>query len=584
MYVNLSYDPEDFKKFYDSKSTADEKVLDVTGALFTLNSNFIQARYLDKDHTIEKGSFIEFAKWVGQLSTASWQGRSIRDVCVQDVSLFWLTGLSVKHDSFHWGQAYFFFTSLLRKFGEEIFDKNLTLIFPSGHVQLQSFVNTHIERIGDYNVSVKCIDTTDTHTGSDFAKSVLKRFIQISGIRGKIGKTESPTPVKKLYLGIVLRGTATFRCDLQSYKEREEDDSETGFLPWYQDIMDVGSGKHFGISHYYNCFPTMGQIWTLVRKLAMVRKQLKSASFEYDGVDVSFVLSEMLEATMKLDRWINIIWLQNFFRSDMSNRVEELCYTDEFYNLGRSVACSVRTVNPNVRLVGVQHALITANNTVYRLTDDYFKRLNDEVLPWPDHFVVWGKYFKDLFHESNSLPLSYTSVRANSDFIQSRNGGGSEVGENILWCTTLKHFAEIEKDIIKELAQLTGLSLIIRLHPSGVLSSNELDQSLEHEHLDYKYSCKKQIKDDLVRSVYVVTNANSSVFIDALLANCKVIRVISPLSIPDFTDISFEGVLHVESSADLREKFEKWTSEKISHSWNNDFLLLEDKGSGNAKQ
>ena len=146
MIINLNKD-SNFVINKLSQRPARERVFDVTGVLESKDvaNPIIFARDLDKDNLIEKESISEYVKCIGELGIIkNRNGKSLREIYMNGIPVYWLTSISEKHDSLHWGQAVFFFLKIKDTFPEQFENEKLVFILPKSYgIELSEFINVN---------------------------------------------------------------------------------------------------------------------------------------------------------------------------------------------------------------------------------------------------------------------------------------------------------------------------------------------------------------------------------------------------------------------------------------------------------
>src|SRR6185312_3620342 len=151
---------------------------------------------------------------------------------------------------------------------------------------------------------------------------------------------------------------------------------------------------------------------------------------------------------------------------------------------GRIISSALEfSANKKLTGYGVQHALIFKNHTVYTIGDSELNSQisEDDKLPAPNYFIVWGDYFKRLFLSFNSQNSGYVITAGNLKYIKLQKSKNDNPllsdDKRLLWCTTLPEFFRAEYNLIEPvLKTLKNYKLTFRLHPIGHIKQEQIKE------------------------------------------------------------------------------------------------------------
>lgn len=550
MIVNLCFDSVQVLKIIEQYPN--ETILDITGVLYQkkIRNKLIIARKLDKDGSIEKCALNNYVETIGELSNHKINKKqSIRDIKIAGIPLLWITSIAVKHDSYHWGQVFFFLLSLIEK-KQEIFTENIKIILHKSFNNSSSSLKRTIENyLKDIDVSFITTISNNIRLFS-FFKILLKESLLFVKFKFKyFTKKKQPRIqirgkdifiVKKIIA--VNQNTSDF--DVGWMKDSIEDSKrETYNIPF---ISSFGNLPNFNSNNALRQFvrfsPSFIQFFSRVFFLFFVRIKIRKSirnDFFFRKVFLKKeLLIEELIKSIDLSSFINNIWLKNFSKKTFNCNYY---YSDELYKTGRIISLSIDKKNTTI---GVQHGLIPLNHTVYRITDK--EQVGENPLPLPDKIFLWDKIFEDRLRFNSKIikeriyiidNLQYHNFKM--DIQDGKKNIVDRTKKNLLWCTTLPEHFIFEASIFKKI-NTDNYNVRIRLHPVGHIN-NEFVRLILQEDVQYSIS-KSSLIDDFIFADIVITNPYSTVFYDAINAGVPVIRILHFATFIDFKK-DFKGMM-----------------------------------------
>ena len=294
-----------------------------------------------------------------------------------------------------------------------------------------------------------------------------------------------------------------------------------------------------------------------------------SKAIKIDSITLptSLIITEIENVIIRQSHYLIMNYWLNSYKKKLNHKVK-FFYEDEFYPNGRAISSALKDLNT----FGVQHSMITKSHSVYHISDKETNHINkNDGLPLPHQFIVWGDYFKKQFLSYNSLKDNFVYVAGNPTYINRSNH--VEIKNNdyleILYClTTPKIFAK-EKNILKDtLESIPNLRLKIRFHPSWKFSTDLVLHSFKN--INVTFSNEKNIFNAIIKSSLVLAGSHSGVWLDSIVANKPVIRLITSFK----DNIAQDGlVINVENENEMGSALTKALNNKLEIK-DNDLLYL----------
>ncbi|MEL6256137.1 MAG: hypothetical protein AAFR87_29300, partial [Bacteroidota bacterium] len=189
---------------------------------------------------------------------------------------------------------------------------------------------------------------------------------------------------------------------------------------------------------------------------------------------------------------------------------------------GKTIASAARS-QEGIIATGIQHGHFNEIHTVYNLSQE--EKLIQNGNPLPHNFVVWGKYYKDVFEKNGTIETPRVLVLGNPAFIESKQEKQTLKPQHILWCMTTWECCQLEWEILKASKFQDHFDLKIRLHPLAHIREDQLTDLLAG--YEFSISKEKNIKEAFQSNPLVVTSAHSTVFLDSLVNQLFCCRLIS---------------------------------------------------------
>jgi hypothetical protein len=567
MLINLSYDINDIEYFLEQSDKTVSEVFDIIGICKPREGAKVSyARVQDTNSKVELKSIREYSQEVEQLSlTIFCDGSTIREIKVSELRLFWFTSIALKHDSFHWGQAFFYFKNLLIEYPEIFEGKELTVVIPRNKRKyLNQEFSRYFKRQG-YSIRFKSRPEKDFSVLSwlKVAMSLILNVVKLKISLKTKGRFATVSPhIEKQFVKTEIENSTTKK--LYNYSSEWQSSYEIPILLGWQQLTSYPWKKEDAL--VIKSLPSFGQILSMLTAVFYKVLTIPSLSNqEINFIDGKFtfklIQKDVLTTLYDVKKFFSAIWLENYCHR--LKKPTKFFFEDEFYDSGKLISSSVKNAgNKLITTIGFQHGLITKDHTVYQITDGMINNLSSEEdgLPIPQQFWVWGSEFKKRFLKINTLPDSYVKVVGNLNYIHhyskytvSTNKISSK--RTLLWCTTTKSHTLNEFRVMEQgLQEYTdNIQLIVRLHPANHTEPSFVDDLFKTiPNLRYKFSENKSIWKDFEESDVVIATMLSTVFVDAWVAQKVVFKVITPLAFHDFKDL--DGVLNIYNALIFREE------------------------------
>ncbi len=548
MIINLCFDANKVLKIIENFKQ--EKILDFTGVLYLKNipNKLLLARQIDKNSYLEKKSINFYVETIGKLSIFEASNKkSIRNITIKKIPIYWLTEIAEKHDSFHWGQTIFFFLFMLKE-KSELFENNLTIILHSKAQKIQKSLQKSISNINP-NINVKFIKTNKKTTPVSITKTWLSAtysFVKNIKIHYK-EKISLKTFFFTGNINAVNNNSCNFDIGWQK-KILERQNINSYNLPFFHSFKkSINYNKN--IKYYTQFAPNIKQIISLwisifTTYFLLTFKIKNNFQHKFIHIHKDCIKQEFFKVLAKPYFFFNFIWIKNFARNC---KEATIYYSDELYSTGRIISEALK-INKNITKIGVQHGLILENHTVYRITDT--EQTFNNPIPVPDKIIIWDNIFKKRILLNSKIIERKLIINNNAKYnelkiIKKNNPKGTK---NILWCTTLPEHFDIETQIIIN-SNIRHKNLRIRLHPNGFITKDYVDTHIPKE-INYTIS-KFNLITDFSWADIVITNPFSTIFYDAINANLPVIRILHYGTFIDFVN-------------EFKNMFDVWNTEEIN--------------------
>ncbi|PCI99626.1 MAG: hypothetical protein COB15_03955 [Flavobacteriales bacterium] len=470
----------------------------------------------------------QYTSFVAQLSTTNISKKHIRSFSVNNLPLFWLTRISEKH-YFHWLMKVFLLKEIISS--DKSFFKNYDQLFFVIPPQFEDAKQVIQEIFYDYQANTEFIILNSSKIKRNSYLSLLKISIKtiVSFFNMKQPQlTETQIPIVFLLSAKITKYTQEFFNNIIAISKQEPKDvSQIPLYFWNNSKTTLA----YKVPILF--WKSKPKTFSLIKIFYIHYKSLCSIK-RIDPNEIIKINNISLPATLLIKEFENVFinmnnslimsyWLCNY-KKNLNHKVK-FFYEDEFYPSGRALSFALR----NTETYGVQHSNITKNHTVYHISDLECKSStteNEDGMPLPFKFIVWGDYFKHKFLSHNSLPNNFVYSAGNSTYIkrvlQKERLLKKNETRGVLYCLSTPEFFFKEKNIIKD--SLDNISnLKIRFHPLWKFDKNIVSNFFKN--IDLTFSDEENIFEDIKQSTLIITGSHSGVWLDAIVENKPVIRI-----------------------------------------------------------
>jgi len=558
MIINLCFNSSKVLKIIEQYPN--EMILDITGVLYKkkITNKLVLARETDKDGSIEKRALNNYIETIGKLSNHKINKRQlIRDVKIKDIPIYWLTPITEKHDSFHWGQVVFYLLQLIKE-KKELFENNLYIILhKAGNTELS--LKKNIENLIQ-KIKIEFLNSKTQNTTTQlFVKIWVREFLYFTKFKIKYIKKNKKTPLKdKIFfitpeIEAVNNNNSNF--DIGWQKDILLNTNNNSYnIPYIHTFSNVPNfSNNSALKLYLNSQPSFLDFLSITisvfsNYLKIKNKLKESFNSKLFHLDSDLLISELRNVLSKPSFFINYLFIRNFAKQI---KTAQFYYSDELYSTGRLISFVIEKSNNTT--IGVQHGLIMENHTVYRITDS--EQSGKNIIPLPNKIIVWDKIFKKRILKNTKNIEKRLIINENKkyeEFIvkirkKKEKYSKKKEGRYILWCTTLPEHFIFEAEIIKSI-DFNKYKILIRLHPAMYINKTFINNTLKNIPYEITNDC---LVNDFSLADIVVTNPFSTIFYDAIRANIPVIRILNYSTFIDF-------------KTDFNTKlFNVWTTEDI---------------------
>jgi hypothetical protein len=489
---------------------------------------------------------------------------------IHNLSIYWLSETGSKHPITHWGKDFCLLVTIL-KYSSSLIQRKfqqVTLILPSEISCFEKAINKLLFSY-KYNIKVKLLFLSSVQRKTNYI-SLLKASLSVvkSILLYRNKKQPRKITSSNYYLINSLRDKHTYDVlylELKKIFELEKKNlTIIPILEWQHQHHPSSETPQEFIDEKPNFFDLLNTLLQI--SISFVKIKLSDfKKIKIDGINfnVNFLQHDLLSTLKNKSHLIFLhIWLIKFFKKHNGIFI----YSDEFYPSGRTISSSINnSKNQKAYSFGIQHGHFNEIQTVYTLTDKEISK----GLPLPNKFIVWGEYYRDIFKKNNSIKNNLVLPLGNPKYINLEKKiafeNKSNKIKNVLWCLTSMDCFIAEWDIIKNSLILSDLKLTIRLHPIAHISIEDLSKIIEN--IKYTVSNNKSLSQDFFKADLILTSAHSTIFLDALTANKKVVRIITNRWIGK-GNFKSDFVFNVKNSEELKHlllKLDKTTHDKVNN-------------------
>lgn len=489
----------------------------------------LQVHQIENVEQIIQQTINEYTQFVATFSqTTLSKNKTIRHLKINKLPVYWLTPFSVKHPYNHWAYNVFLLKNYL-SFHTQPNEKYFVAL-PNQLKYIAPFINELLkiysfEIIFSINGKQKNYEQTIFH----FFKNHLKNI-------WRIGQIKPNKEIENKNQTILFLNTP----QEFSYLKKVESVAQ----PYFNNVglntvhfcyLDWIKSKTIH-SGFYKAKPSFLLLLKIAYSSLCIKYKLKKFRCTIEVNKVQFnteiILKEIESILIEKSHYLySYQWLINYFKQ--SPQLKAVFYEDEFYIFGRIIsAAKKQSAATHFTCYGIQHGMFSDFHTVYNISDKEIKpdaQNNENGLPLPDFFITWGNYFTSYFLKHNSLPHGFVKELGNPIYLfkHSKNkyaeNGHTKKSFTFLYCLTSEILFEKELPIVNNILQkYQGATLIIRCHPQFVFN---VSAHHFHSSVSIKNSENVSLTDDFNLSDIILCSAHSTVFLDALAYNKKVIRL-----------------------------------------------------------
>lgn len=476
------------------------------------------------------------------------KNKSIRDFKLYNFPIYWLTSISEKHPRNHWLLSFFLFQEFLKS--NYYTEKELVIYLNNQTYDLKkNIIEINLENEHKRKISFLILEKRNSLR---ILLGILKSQLLSFNIK-KLGASYFESNLEKAQIHIISEN-----CNRVFYTQFKKAD----FLKDYQ--ISFKPNNYFNLNYKtYNykinliLFIILKKIQIffnssiLVLQVSFINKKLK---INNTYIPFSILKDELYDVLRNIQEYILIyLTYKDYFKIVKKRTLFFL--EDEFYCYGRIISKACKDAqNNNVKLFGMQHGMFSDSHTVYAILNEEIADIHaGDGIPLPDNFIVWGDYFKNVFHKNNQLNTEFTEVLGCPHYICLKSHINSLKKDNknvnyILWCTTGVEQFLFELPFVLKLLEIYSLPLVIRNHPLGHINKEFIEKNLQD--VTFTFDSEKEIYNSIIYSYFVITSAHSTVVLDCLVCEKKVYRIIFDRSDDEFTEPS-DYIINVKKMEDL---------------------------------
>ena len=489
---------------------------------------------------------------------------------VHNLSIYWLSETGIKHPITHWGKDFCLLLTIL-KYSSVLIQRKfqqVTLILPLEISCFEKAINKLLFSY-KYNITVQLLFLSSVERKTNYV-SLLKSSLSVikSILLYRNNKKYRKIRSSNYYLINYLNDIHTYNVlYLELKKIFELENKNLTIIPlleWQNQHNPSSETPQEFIDEKPNILDLLNTLLQIsISFVKIKRSEFKKVKIDGINFNVNFLQEDLLTTLKNKSHLFFLhVWLIKFFKKHDGT----FLYSDEFYPSGRTISSSINnSKNQKAYSFGIQHGHFNEIQTVYTLTD---KEIS-EGLPLPNKFIVWGEYYRDIFKKNNSIKNNFVLPLGNPKYVNLEKNNlyenQSNKIKNILWCLTSMDCFIAEWDIIKNSLILSNFKLTIRLHPIAHISTEDVFQIIKNT--KYSISNNKSLVEDFLKADLILTSAHSTIFLDAIIANKKVVRIITNRWIGK-GNVRSDFVFNIKNSEELKHlllKLDKTTSHKANH-------------------
>ena len=443
LYINLFYqiDLAQFPLTIEDKK--DNQYLDFQGRY--VESEFIKNISLEVFSYNRNKAVKDYTSFISALSTMEINNKHIRSYQFNDLPLFWLTQISEKH-LHHWMMQAILLKEILTS-NSDFFKsyENIYILIPSKLRESQQIIQDFFNFL---NIEVQFTILGSSPTRNSYF-SLFKTAVKTMFLFFKMKKpelTKDQSNIIFLLAGNITEYTKKFFINISKLDDQNKKDIT--LIPLY--FWNNPKAKiNYKVPHLFwktrpNIYTLLETFYTLFRLLFSIKKIDNKQKIDIDNISypIALLVKDFENVIINSNSLLIMnCWLTRY-NKPLIDKVK-FFYEDEFYPSGRNISFCLN----NKETYGVQHSMISKNQSVYHISDIEHKSFDDnkeDGLPLPTKFIVWGKYFKFQFLSHNSLPENFVYVAGNTTYIkkssEKKTINKSNKYFNVLYCLTRLEF------------------------------------------------------------------------------------------------------------------------------------------------
>jgi hypothetical protein len=576
MIINLSYFEEDIIG-YLNKSSDTDMIVDLTGVVspYITDNEVYNVRTRQDASKIEEKAIANYVSFCGSISQIRAGKGNIRDLRVAGLPVYWITDIAVKHYEIHWLSAVFFLDELLKTKAIEIPENEIVhIVAPKGALHSKQLIEDIFSRNNLHPPKlVSRGKNSELYLFIRYAKEVLLNLVSLLQLKLYLSRNKKRDAKLRGKDIIIVNIYATIweKVKWENYWAEQYSFFSAQTSTWITPFFNRYSGSsHYDFARVPDEFLAAVPDFSKALSIAAQSFKLYIKSFLHLKGKNRYVGVECRKALASIGYFISYDWYRSFSSQLQTSAL--VIYDEEMYYAGRVLSSAFKSgANPKLKYFGLQHGLFfNPNHTVYTITDKEASDIRKgDGLPLPQRFIVWGEFFKVSFLQNNSLPSDFVVAlgsmkHSGENAAYFTNNKSRSAGLNVLWCTTLVHYAKTEFGVMKDALRKYGpqINLVIRKHPYVQLPDETLLNLCAGIPLNsLAISANKNIKEDIALADVVVSTSGSTTFLDALLAGKISIRIYNYASYPALEDVLTSSSSYIYKSAE----FERLVQELINN-------------------
>lgn len=565
LLVNLSYERKDLLDFVQKNPKwENQTLLDFSATIEIDQSKKVYyPSYFDEGNKLHEKALSNYIEASGRLSRLTVGNGDIRSFTYLNLPLFWITSIAEKHPQGCIMKNLYYFELIWEKIRMNY--SQVAFVLPINGLHHQSAIRNFILKRNKikvvFNLPRKNFESFRYYIG--YLKGYEQNIQRLKSTIRKLRKGRAEVGGELIFTYYPGTWNSNSGEDVilgDVEKLIASEGKRPKYLPYFLETKTIGEFEDhpkFPSPSLFASFPTFWQRSRMYISLLNLYKKIDKTSFEVK--DIEFVDDEVLKHEFnqllfyRINHILNYVWLINFFKKSKNSL--KLYYQDEFYVSGRVISAAARSVKGDIKSIGVQHGIFYEAHTVYSLTDDELRPTkNDNGLPIPYKFIVWGSFFKKHFLKFNTLPQSYVIEAGYLKYIQRSKQSKSiiEAGQmksnkiRVLWCTTLKSDTIKQYKLIHDaVLGSSNIELIVRCHPYVPLREfvqNELN--FDYAIKNMEFSNEESVFMAMEKCDVVLCGSGSSVFLDAMVVGKPICHIVN--------DDYYMGTLGVKEMTEIR--------------------------------